>query len=155
MAKTSHKPGNDLDYDQITKYIYVGTNMCCQAGFAQELIDKGVTVDISLEQERIDSALGADFFIWIPVYDHTPPSQDQFEFGTSVIAKFVAMKRKMYIHCKMGHGRAPTLVVAYLVTTGMSVERAVAEVIDRRDGAHPNTKQVAALHKFAKKLGQK
>lgn len=45
-GKPRHK---EFEYSQITDYIYIGNNMCCQQHFSKELLKKGVRVDISLE----------------------------------------------------------------------------------------------------------
>ena len=54
----------------------------------------------------------------------------------------------MYVHCKAGHGRSPTLVAAYLVLKGMSAKDAIATVRRKRPGIHPTALQVKALAKF-------
>jgi len=48
-----HKPLT-FEYSQITKYIYIGTNMCCQTHFDKSLIKKEIRADISLEEKTLD-----------------------------------------------------------------------------------------------------
>ena len=60
------------------------------------------------------------------------------------------MKKKIYVHCKNGHGRAPTLVAAYFVTQGMSTDEAFAFIKKRRSTIHPNKQQVASVKEFEK-----
>lgn len=139
-----------LEFNYITDNIYIGTNQCCQTHFDEKLAKKGVTADISLEEERIDAPFGVDFYAWIPVKDHTAPSRDKFEFGTHIIEKLVSMKRKIYVHCKNGHGRAPTLVAAYLIKKGKTAEEAVAFIKSKRPTIHLSKSQKLSLQNFAK-----
>ena len=151
MEKQLNNHGEEhvLEYDQITDYIYIGTNMCCQVTFEDELLQKGIEVDMSLEEERLDAPFGVKYFVWLPVADRTPPTQGQLEFGASSIAQFVEMEKKMYIHCMNGHGRAPTMVAAYLITTGKSVDEAIHLILEKRPSIHLEESQVDALKQFA------
>ncbi len=134
-----------FDYDQITDEIFIGTNMCCHYGFAKELLAKGIRADISLEKDRIDAPDGVDYFLWLPTEDHAPPSPKHLELGVRALDFFVKNKIKVYLHCKNGHGRAPTLVAAYLVSTGMSVNEAVSFIKQKRTNVHLNEAQIKAI----------
>ncbi|HEX9664328.1 MAG TPA: hypothetical protein VGA49_00750 [Patescibacteria group bacterium] len=37
---------NDLEYNQIDSYIYIGTNACCGTHFEEKLLTKGIRADI-------------------------------------------------------------------------------------------------------------
>lgn len=140
-----------FDYDQITDKIFLGTNMCCIIGYADELVKKGIVADISLEKERVDNPTGVDYFLWLPTEDGHPPTAKQLELGVEVIDFFVEYNIKLYAHCKNGHGRAPTLVAAWLISKGMSVEEAVKKIKARRSSIHLSESQIAALEKFHKR----
>jgi protein-tyrosine phosphatase len=147
-------PGHEhkLDFNYITDGIYIGTNQCCQTHFAENLIEDGVSADISLEEERIDAPFGVDFYVWIPVKDHSAPTPDQLEFGVLALEKFVMMGKKVYVHCKNGHGRAPTLVAAYLIKKGKTPEEAEAFIKIKRPPIHLEDVQREALRNFSKKF---
>ena len=147
-----HPPINILEYNYIIDGIYIGTNMCCQTHFDESLKLKGIEVDVSLEAERIDAPFGVNFYIWLPVKNDLPPTQDQLLFGTNVIQKFVTMKKKVYVHCQNGHGRAPTLVAAYLITQGKTVDEAIEFIKSKRPTIHPTDAQKLALEQFRKSL---
>jgi protein-tyrosine phosphatase len=122
--------------------------------FDEILLKKeGVTADISLEQDRIDQPFGVDFYLWLPVQDHQAPIMDQLEVGVAMIEKLVSLKRKVYIHCKNGHGRAPTLVAAYLIKNlGKSLEGAERFLKEKRVGVHLSADQATALKNYSKSL---
>lgn len=146
-----HAQIKELEYDSITDGMYIDTNQCCQTHFDETLKKEGITANLSLEEERVDTPFGVDFYVWIPVKNHTAPAQDQLDFGVSVLEKLVAMERKVYIHCKNGHGRAPTLVAAYLIRKGKSPAEAETFIKSKRPTMHLEEVQRQALEDFSKK----
>lgn len=150
----NHPEIGKLEFNQITEYIYIGTNACCYTHFDEKLLALGIKADISLEEEKIDTPLGVGFYIWIPVKNHTAPTQDQLDFGVSVLKKLVAMKKKVYIHCQNGHSRAPTLVAAYLIKQGKSPDEALAFIKAKRPSIHLEDVQQEALVEFSKIINQ-
>ena len=141
---------NKLDYSYIDAGIYIGTNQCCQTHFDQELTKEGVSADISLEEERLDQPFGVEFYAWIPVKDHEAPSQDQLKLGVAVLENLIGLKKKVYVHCKNGHGRAPTLVAAYFIKQGKSFEEVEKIIKAKRPSIHLQDSQRKALRIFAK-----
>jgi len=147
------------EFNKITKYISIGTNQCCVAHFRSSLIRKGIVADLSVEKERLDAAWGAKYFLWLPVVDHSAPTHKQFLLGASFIKHCVQQKVGVYVHCQRGHGRAPTMVAAYLIgVKGMTPKQAVEFIKNKRKSIHPNKNQMAALkrfHTYVKKKGNK
>lgn len=143
-----HPQIKGLEYNYITDGIYIGTNQCCQTHFEEKLIKEGITADISLEEERVDAPFGVAFYVWLPVKDHTAPTPEQLDFGVFVLEKLVAMKRKIYVHCQNGHGRAPTLVAAYLIKQGKSPDEAIEFIRVKRPSIHLEDNQKQALAEY-------
>ena len=144
-----------FEYNKITPYISIGTNMCCQAHFKSELIKKGIKADISLEEIKIDHPFGVDYYLWLPTKDHFAPTQKQLLIGANFINDLINKKIKVYLHCQRGHGRAPTLTAAYFILTGKTTEQAINLIKKKRPVIHPDKKQIAALKKFEKNLKNK
>lgn len=138
-----------LEYNYITDGIYIGTNQCCLTHFEEGLIKDGVSADISLEEDRLDAPFGVEFYAWIPVKNHEAPTKDQLLFGVSALEKIAAMEKKVYVHCKNGHGRAPTLVAAYLTRRGKTPEEAVNLIKSQRPSIHLWEAQTEALKDWA------
>lgn len=143
-----HKQGGPLDYNYITDGIYIGTNQCCAMGLAEVLKKEGITADISLEDVRLDHPFGVAMYAWIPTSDMTPPTQDQLSFGVKSLIEIVRQKRKVYVHCKNGHGRASTLVAAYLISRGKLVDEAIETIKKGRPAIHLQDNQRKALTEF-------
>ncbi len=144
-----HPDIEKIEYSYITDGIYIGTNQCCQAHFNEALKKDGMTADISLEADRIDAPFGVDFYTWIPVIDKLAPSPDQLNFGVDALKNIVNMGKKVYVHCKNGHGRAPTLVAAYLIAAkGMDIKSAIEFIKSKRSTIHLQAEQLAILKDF-------
>lgn len=137
-----------FNYNKITPYIYLGSNSCCIIHFKKELLAQGITADISMEQERIDQPEGVDFFLWLPTVDHTAPSMKQLVTGVDCITSLLKQKVKMYLHCKNGHGRAPSMLAAYFISQGMTVDEALETIARKRSEIHLENVQVKQLQKF-------
>lgn len=141
-----------FDYSEINKDIFIGTNMCCQFGFAKELLAKNVRADISLEALRVDAPIGVDYFLWLPTIDGQAPTPDKLNLGVHALEFFAARNIKVFIHCKNGHGRAPTLFVAYLMKQGMTMDAAFASLKTKRPAIHLTEAQKTALRAYEKSL---
>ncbi|MBI3032959.1 dual specificity protein phosphatase family protein [Candidatus Woesearchaeota archaeon] len=139
-----------FEYHQITKYIYIGSNACCRTHFSDQLLKKGIKADISLEENRIEQPWGVSFFLWLPTKNHAPPTVQQFNIGIAMLRELIRNKIKVYVHCQRGHGRAPTLVAAYLISQGMTTKETIDYITKKRPVIHLDSKQVAALKKFEK-----
>jgi len=88
----------------------------------------------------------------LPTKDHTASSQDQLRLGVAHLTQLINVGRKVYVHCRNGHGRAPTLVAAYYISTGLSVEEATNKIKNKREEVHLNDEQIEALELFAENI---
>jgi len=151
-----HVRNPEFEYSYISDGIYLGTNMCCQMHFSEKLLElEKIAADISLEEERIDGAFGVDYFLWLPVKDKKAPKMSQLILGVEVLKKLVAMKIRVYVHCKFGHGRSPTLVSAYLIDKGKTVDEAISFVSSKRQTIHIESGQLRVLEKYYKKINRR
>ncbi len=148
----AHERGQPkFEYSRITPSIWIGTNQCCTTHFSHALRRLGIRADISLEAEQLDAAYGAKCFLWLPIQDHHAPTPVQLRVGVHALDALVALGQRVYVNCRNGHGRAPTLVAAYLIASeGLTVAQAVALIYARRPRIHLEPIQLRALNRFAK-----
>ena len=148
MDTNKHAP---MAWSQITNYIIIGTNLCCTR-HANKLYDLGTTADIDLQEQHDHDHAAAKVptSLWLPTPDLTAPSIDQLYSGTALLAQLVDRQQTTYVHCRLGHGRAPTLVAAYFIRTGFSPTEAVDKVAAKRPEIHLESSQLKQLDKFAK-----
>ncbi|MBI2600127.1 dual specificity protein phosphatase family protein [Candidatus Daviesbacteria bacterium] len=144
-----------FQFNQITDLIYLGTNLCCTAPpHIKVLQDLGIKADIDLEEERQEQTPNIDTYLWLPVKDHFAPTQEQLDTGVVVIDSLVKNNKKVYIHCKNGHGRSPTLLAAYFISQSMKVNEAIEKIRSKRSEIHIREIQIEALNKFKQKIGR-
>lgn len=96
----------------------------------------------------MDCPFGVEFYLWMPIKDHHPPTQDQFKLGIVILKKLIELKKKVYIHCEKGHARAPTLIAAYFISEGMSLKEALNLLKSKRPVIHFNNEQINGLNTF-------
>lgn len=144
-----HKNRVLFEYSKIDDYIYLGNSPCCKLHFRELIIKKGIRASISLQKEKMDHPIGADYFLWLPVVDKKAPSKRQLLIGAKTINNFVENRVKVYVHCRKGQGRGPTLVAAYFILRGLSVKDAFSRISKRRY-ILPTKVQIKALGEFAK-----
>lgn len=72
--------------------------------------------------------------------------------GVTILETLVGLQKKVYVHCKNGHGRAPTLVAAYLMKQEKSVEEAEDFLKTKRSAVHIREVQKEALRAFQQSL---
>jgi len=126
--------------------------MCCVVHFKDELLKQGVTTDISMEGEKIDAAFGVDRYLWLPTVDHTAPTLENLWVGSSLMHDVISLGEKVYVHCMNGHGRGPSMGIAYFIRfENMTTDEAIAFVSSRRKEVHLDDVQVAGLREFEKK----
>lgn len=141
-----------VEFNQITDLIYLGTNLCCSAiPHVKVLLDWGIKADIDLEEERQEETPGVDTYLWLPVKDHQAPTQQQLDTGVAVIDSLAKNSKKIYIHCKNGHGRSPTLLAAYFIYQGMSINEAIEKIKSKRIEIHIRKAQIEALNTFSQR----
>jgi protein-tyrosine phosphatase len=142
-------PGHGAStYDQITDNIWIGSNMCCDL-HNKKLIELGFDADVDMEEKRAEEPPHTQIYLWFPTPDHSPPTLEQLSAGVAAITSMVKDGLKIYVHCKNGHGRGPTMVAAYLISTGMGVEEAFDFIRSKRSSIHPRDVQIKQLEKFS------
>lgn len=140
-----------VNFNQITDTFWLGSNMCCSL-HNETLLKLGFEADIDLEEARPEAPPRTKIYLWLPTPDHQAPSQDQLRLGVAAATELARRQIKTYLHCKNGHGRAPTLMTAYLMATGKTLDEAFNFIKARRPVVHLNDIQRSALEQFAATL---
>jgi hypothetical protein len=86
----------------------------------------------------------------LPTPDLKAPSILNLEKGITFIAREINRNGKVYVHCRSGEGRGPSMVIAYLMSTGMFFEDAYNSVRAIRPFiriTHPQKKVLKQLEK--------
>lgn len=135
---------------RITPQLYVGGQHYAKGWHAMQA--EGITAIVNLRELHHDDlakGIGGAYHLHLPTRDNTPPTLDDLVRGVRFIAEHIAQGRKVYVHCGVGVGRAPTQAAAYLVSTGMSAREAVRTIKRVRPFIHMTPMQHAQLEAFA------
>lgn len=143
-----------LKYSRITPQLYVGPQF--NTAGKRKLEHEGITAVVNLRTEFDDAAHGLAFpeYCYLPTVDDESPSPEHFQTGVDFIRSVVNHGGKVYIHCKAGVGRAPTMAAAYLVSEGHSVDSAIELIKHTRPFITITPPQLAALHVYHDELGK-
>lgn len=146
--------GHVLDYSQITDQVFVGSDFC-QGGVClihtEEFNKMGVSVEINMSEEdnELPPKKGISSYTWLPVPDGSAPTQEQLAMGVCLIDTVVNAGLKIYVHCRNGHARSPSLIAAYLVKhNGVTLEGALKLIKEKRPESHIEETQMKALKLF-------
>jgi protein-tyrosine phosphatase len=117
-----------MKYSRITPELYVGPQIL-QAG-KRRLEALGVTGSINMQDEFDDRAHHLDFkdHCYLPTPNDYAPTLSQLEQGIHFIQQIKDRGGKVYIHCRGGIGRAPTMAAAYLMEQGATLEEAICMI---------------------------
>lgn len=114
-------------------------------------------VDLTVGYEQDDrifpsaddrAAFGITHYLNIPIYDFIGlPTVDELHELVGFIAASPA--GSVYVHCKAGTYRSPTIVAAYLINKdGLSVDAAIAQIEALRTSASFNDRQRDRLQEY-------
>ncbi len=137
-----------FSYSRITRNLYVGGQHRSR-GWAR-MKHEGISAIVNLRREHDDSLHGiqSENYLHLPTRDNTPPSLDQLRTGVNFIQHQIEAGRKVYVHCGVGVGRAPTMVAAYLVSEGQSAQESWQTIRSIRPFIMPMRSQVEQVHRF-------
>ena len=139
----------ELSRSRVTDQVYVGEQFS-RRGW-RVLYDEGVRAVVNMREEFDDRRLGVNIatYCYLPTTDRHAPTMAHLHQGVKVIREALARGEKVYIHCRSGEGRAPTMAAAYLISTGLSVEEALTRIRRVRPFIIITPPQLERLREFA------
>ena len=139
-----------LRYSEITPQLHVGGQPYARG--MDSLHQRGITAIVNMRKYHDDRKSGVVMpnYLHLRIADNTAPSQAQLHEGVAFINQQIETGGKVYVHCGVGVGRAPTMVAAYLVSTGMTPEAAWETIRETRPFIWPNRHQRASVEEFAR-----
>jgi len=84
-----HTNTPEFNFNYIDEGIFIGSNVCCQTHFDERLIAEGITADISLEGEEVDTPYGVESYLWLPTPDHHSPTIAQITQGVAQLEALI------------------------------------------------------------------
>jgi len=142
----SGRPNYDLS--RVAPGLYVGGSY---RKSAYKLFKKwGVTTIVNMRTTTPKPAETGFTILNLKTKDWHAPTIANLKEGVECIKKVKAKGEGVYIHCRQGEGRAPTMAAAYLIAEGYELQDALEHLKKSRPMSHPNTKQITQLNKWQK-----
>lgn len=141
-------------FSRVDKQLFLGGQYGLRG--AEALASRGVTGIISMRTFvplPIENHPDIEI-LHLPTVDETAPTVENLKQGIAFANRHIASGGSVYVHCRLGEGRGPTMAAAYLISQGLKVEDALVHLRHYRPFAKPNKEQVAALRQLAKIIQQ-
>ena len=134
---------------KITPQLYVGGQQRSHGW--DEVLREGITAVVNMREswhDDLKKGVASDNYLHLKTIDNTPPKLEDLYEGVEFIRNEIEKGGKVYVHCGVGVGRAPTMAGAYLVSTGMTTDEALAMMRKVRPFVHPTRRQMKRLREF-------
>ncbi len=134
----------------VSPNLLVGGQHYYQRGY-RRMLEYGITAVVNMRRQHsdIDKGIAGQRHLQLATVDNTPPSVDDLTRGVEFISAEIERGGKVYVHCAVGCGRAPTMTAAYLISTGLEPEEALQRIRQARPFINPTRKQRQVLSNFA------
>ncbi|MCU0511180.1 MAG: dual specificity protein phosphatase family protein [Anaerolineae bacterium] len=137
---------------RITPQLYVGG----QHLHLSPLLREGITATVNLREAHysdVDRGIGGPQHLHLATRDNTPPTLPDLNSGADFIAAQIAAGGKVYVHCGVGVGRAPTAAAAYLIKYHrLTPAQALARIRQVRPFIHLTRRQYGQLITFEQQV---
>ena len=134
-----------LNRSQITAHLFLGSQYNLLG--LRKLKALGVTaiVNMRTHNDYSDAEHEGIKYLHLPTVDNTPPPLEVLIKGADFIDNEIKNGGSVYVHCRQGLGRGPTMAIAYLIKTGLTYEDAYAMIKRVRIFINPRPGQIARL----------
>ncbi len=92
-------------------------------------------------------------YLRLPVDDFAAPTMEQLDEATAWVLQRMGEDERVFVHCREGLGRSVTFAIATLLRMGFDLPHSYNLVRNARAEIAVSDPQVAALHRYAERLG--
>ncbi len=134
-----------LKRSKITANLFLGGQYNLQG--LTRLKKIGITAIINMRMHSIYTLAHYQGFqyLHLPTVDNTAPKLNDLIEGAEFADNEIKNGGKVYIHCRQGHGRGPSMAIAYLLKIGTTYDDAYKLVKRVRTFINPRMEQIERL----------
>jgi len=118
----------------------------------EDLTKEGIQSILDLRQEKGDNPHELEKYnikyLQIKIADRSIPTISEIKKGIEWIALNIEQKKKVFVHCNLGRGRGPLLVILYLISKGQDKDEAIKYVKKIRRYSYLNKNQLKLIDEF-------
>ena len=134
---------------------FINENLCVGGVCSiQSLSRNGIQAILDLREESRENTKEFEKYsinyLKVGIMDRKTPDRDQLNQILDWIRINVESRKKVFIHCNLGRGRAPSIVAAYLISQGMDSKNSIKFIKKNRRYAYFNQEQQKFLEEFEK-----
>jgi protein-tyrosine phosphatase len=139
-----------LSRSQITAHLFLGSQYNLVG--LKKLKMLGVTAIVNMRTHNVygEAVHEGIKYLHLPTVDNTPPPLGVLMQGANFIDKEIEKGGIVYVHCRQGLGRGPTMAMAYLIKKGMTYQDAYNMIRRVRIFINPRPGQVKRLKELEK-----
>lgn len=117
----------------------------------------GITAIVNMRETPVRSYPEMEIMntLHLATKDLNEPTIENLQRGVEFITREIASGGKVYVHCRLGEGRGPTMAVAYLMSTDLRLEDAIETVRKVRPFISITQRQMDQLRKLEKDIHEK
>ncbi len=136
----------------LTKNLFLGGQYSLRR--ISSLKKLGITAIVNMRMSAIHNPTAQQDFriLHLPTPDFHAPTLENLRKGVQFMDEEIKKGGSVYVHCHWGEGRGPSMVIAYLMFTGMTFQDAYEFVKKVRTFIRPTTTQIDQLRQFEKEL---
>ena len=133
---------------QITAHLFLGSQYTALG--LKKLIALGVTAIVNMREHDDFGEAGHNGikYLHLPTVDNTAPLMSVLIKGADFIDNEIKNGGIVYVHCRQGLGRGPTMAIAYLIKTGLTYADAYDLVKSIRIFINPQRSQIQRLREL-------
>lgn len=134
-----------LKRSQITAHLFLGSQYNLLG--LSKLRALGVTAIVNMREhaDYDDAAHEGIKYLHLPTPDNTPPPLEVLLKGAQFMDDEIKNGGTVYVHCRQGLGRGPTMAMAYLIKKGMTYDDAYKTIRKVRIFINPRASQIEKL----------
>ena len=134
-----------LKRSQITADLFLGGQYNLVG--LKKLKQIGITAIVNMRLTSIYNEAHYEGFryLHLPTTDNTPPTLEDLIKGAEFVDTEIKNKGKVYIHCRQGLGRGPSMAIAYLLKLGTTYDDAFKIIKKVRSFINPRPMQITRL----------
>ncbi len=135
----------NIKRSQITSHLFLGSQFNMIG--LKKLKDLGVTaiINMRMHSDYSEAELEGVEYLHLPTIDNTAPSLEDLIKGAEFAEQEIRLGGAVYVHCRQGLGRGPTMAIAYLLKSGLMLDDAYLLVKKVRPFIHPVQAQMEKL----------
>lgn len=142
----------NVNRSMLTKNLFLGGQYSVRK--VASLKKLGITAIVNMRMLPMQNPAVLHNFklLQLPTIDLHAPTLEHLRQGVKFIDEEITKGGSVYVHCRHGEGRGPSMAISYLMYKGMTFDEAIAFVRKVRPFIRPTLEQIDRLKEYEQEL---